>query len=433
MKFFDTVKKELLGILDEMDTHRFDFVKNPLKNFTRKRKVFFSDIFKWLINLQSQTTEQEILHFYRFDTNHPTASALSQQRDKLKLDAFSYILHQLNEAFPPQNKYNGYHLVACDGSDVSLPLYKNTPGKEDYTCRKREESRDYYQCHIHTLYDVESQRYLDVRIEPRKKANEKRALKEMLQAGNFESNTIFLLDRGYEAYDPLFLIDSIGCKFLCRVKDGKDGGIVKGFHLSHKGEFDLTFPRIFSRSNAKKVKESPEIYHRIYTQKDSVILGKGRLEYEMTLRIVRVKIENSYVCFLTNLSEEEFSMEEIKQLYWKRWKIETSFRHLKYAVRLVDFHSKKIEFIQQEILARIILYNFTQIIIKEVHIPNRSTQYTYQVNTTVAIYICRNFLACDESYFDVEALIQRETLPIRLGRKYERNLKKHSAVGFGYR
>lgn len=119
MKFFKQVKEKLLGIFNEMDTHRSDFVKNPLKNFTRKRKVFFPDIFKWMINLQSQSTEQEILHFYHFDTNHPTASALSQQRDKIKLDAFYYVLHQLNEAFPPPKKYNGYKLVACDGSDVT--------------------------------------------------------------------------------------------------------------------------------------------------------------------------------------------------------------------------------------------------------------------------------------------------------------------------
>lgn len=436
MSFSRLVKLKFLQILEEINSHRSDFVKEPSKNFTRKRKISFSDIMKWIINLHSGNLEQEILHFYRFASNHPTKSAFIQQRAKIKLEAFFAILFQLNQAFPSK-KYRGYSLLACDGSDVSLPLAKNTEGNQEYTCRKRKESRDYYQIHLHALYDICSQRYKNIRMEPRKKANEKNALKVMIkegkEKGEFEPNTIFLLDRGYEAYDPLFLIDSIGCKFLCRAKDGKDGGIVKGFHLPQEGEVDVTFHRIFSRSNAKKVKESPQIYHRVYSQKDSVILGKERLEYEMSFRIVRVKLGNDYECLLTNLSEEEFSMEELKQLYWKRWGIETSFRHLKYAVRLVDFHSKKIEFIEQEILARVILYNFSQIIIKEMYIPKRSTQYTYQVNTTLAIYICHRFLDSDEFCVDVEALLQKEILPIRLDRRYERNLKKHSAVGFGYR
>ena len=53
----------------------------------------------------------------------------------------------------------------------------------------------------------------------------------------------------------------------------------------------------------------------------------------------------------------EFSTEEIKELYALRWGIETSFRELKYAVGLTSFHSKKHEYIIQEIWARLLLYN----------------------------------------------------------------------------
>ena len=52
-------------------------------------------------------------------------------------------------------------------------------------------------------------------------------------------------------------------------------------------------------------------------------------------------------------------LEEIKELYHKRWGIETSFRELKYAIGLSALHSKKRESIKQEIYARLLLYNFS--------------------------------------------------------------------------
>ena len=47
-------------------------------------------------------------------------------------------------------------------------------------------------------------------------------------------------------------------------------------------------------------------------------------------------------------------------LYTKPWGIETSFRELKYAVGLVNFHAKKQEYIIQETFARLIMYNFAE-------------------------------------------------------------------------
>ena len=57
----------------------------------------------------------------------------------------------------------------------------------------------------------------------------------------------------------------------------------------------------------------------------------------------------------------------MKKLYALRWGIETSFRQLKYAVGLTSFHSKKREYIIQEIWAQLLLYNFCKII--TTHIP----------------------------------------------------------------
>ena len=153
----------------------------------------------------------------------------------------------------------------------------------------------------------------------------------------------------------------------------------------------------------------------------------------MYLRILRIKVGDGYECIVTNLKPEEFTLSEIKDIYWMRWGIETSFRELKYTIGLNNFHSKKVEFIKQEILARMILYNFCQIIIKTISLPQKDRKYIYEINTAVAACICRKFLFSDEFHMDAEALIRRYISPVRPDRMCRRKVRYHSAVGFTYR
>ena len=156
----------------------------------------------------------------------------------------------------------------------------------------------------------------------------------------------------------------------------------------------------------------------------------------MEFRVLRFPIsEDSYECIITNLPSAEFNVEEIKKLYAMRWGIETSFRELKYAVGLTSFHSKKREYITQEIWARLILYNFCEIITAHVVINKCTQKHVYQVNYTFAIHICRYFISkmAEKSPPDVEALIRKEILPVRPGRHDPRKVDHKKAVSFLYR
>lgn len=113
--------------------------------------------------------------------------------------------------------------------------------------------------------------------------------------------------------------------------------------------------------------------------------------------------------------------------------IETSFRELKYAVGLSCFHSKKVGYIMQEIYARLILYNYCEIITMHVVIRQKDTKHVYRMNYTIAIHVCRYFLRNDISPPDVEKLIQKNLLPVRSGRSDPRKVTPKSAVSFLYR
>ena len=159
------------------------------------------------------------------------------------------------------------------------------------------------------------------------------------------------------------------------------------------------------------------------------------IPYEFHTRIVRFKItEDTYECIMTNLSKDEFSIDQIKYLYQKRWGIETSFRELKYAINLSALHSKKRELIRQEIYARMLLYNFSQRIIQKIKIKNKNTKYIYQVNFTRAFHIIREFLRKKSGKpLSIEPLIANEILPIRPNRSNTRNVKHKDVVCFNYR
>ncbi len=69
-----------------------------------------------------------------------------------------------------------------------------------------------------------------------------------------------------------------------------------------------------------------------------------------------------------------------------RWNEENSFRDLKYPLCLKALHSKKYEYIVQEIWARAILHNFSSEIINGVEIEQQDTKYLYQPNFAEALF-----------------------------------------------
>ena len=162
-------------------------------------------------------------------------------------------------------------------------------------------------------------------------------------------------------------------------------------------------------------------------------LEEGNKTYEFTLKLGQSTSTDDTEGEIIQTSDYIPSQEEIKKIYAMRWGIETSFRELKYAIGLSSFHSKKVEYIMQEIYARLVLYNYCEIITMNVVIHQKDTKHVYQMNYTIAIHICRYFLRNNISPLDVEKLIQKNLLPVRPGRSDPRKVRPKSAVSFLYR
>lgn len=125
-------------------------------------------------------------------------------------------------------------------------------------------------------------------------------------------------------------------------------------------------------------------------------------------------------------------------MYNLRWGIETSFRDIKYAAGLLFFHSKSKELVLQEIYAKIILYNFSELVTQCVVIQKGNTKYHYQINFSSAISICMEFLRrsyylCNLPPLNVAALLSKELIAISPNRSYPRYIRARTATTFQYR
>ncbi len=428
----NTVKEALTSLIKEMSTAPALFVKDPKRDFTRKRKLPFENVVQLLLSMGGNSIYKELLEAQGYDANTATAAAFVQQRDKILPFAFEFLLHEFTQSYSDIKTYKGFRLIAVDGSDMHIAT---DPDNLDTYFQNSPDKHGFNLLHLNAMYDLCNRLYLDSCIQPRKCENEHKALTDMVDRSRINGNVIVIADRGYECYNNFAHIERKGWNYLIRVKDIGSSGILSGLHLPPTQEFDVTLRRILTKKSTNEVKAHPETYRFLANNATFDFLDlKSNMFYPISFRVVRFRIaDDSYETVITNLSQSDFSPVELKELYRMRWGIETSFRELKYAVGLTSFHSKKVEYIAQEIYARMIMYNFSEMITLHVIIQLRDTKYAYQVNFTVAIQICRYFFRCNVLPPNVEALIQKNTLPVRPGRKDIRKIRPKTAVSFIYR
>jgi len=428
------VKEKLIGIISKMATEPESFVKNPNVDFTRNRKLSFETVMRLMLSMGGNSLTNELMEYFHYDVDMASSSAFIQQRKKLLPYAFEFLLNEFTRSFQDLKTYDGYRLLAVDGS--ALNIYRN-PNDADTYFHSNPNSKGFNQMTLNAMYDLCNKLYVDVCIQPARKENECRALTDMTDRSQISDDVIVIADRGYESYNVFAHIEQKGWKYAIRVKDIMSNGILSAINLPNEDEFDVNIHRILTRKQTILIKCNPEIYKYLPQSSPFDYLDKHtNMFYPITLRAVRFKIsEDTYETIITNLDAEKFSPMKIKELYHLRWGIETSFRELKYAIGLISFHSKKVEHITQEIFARLVMYNFCELITMHVVIQQKGTKHSYQVNFTRAIQVCRYYFKyqSDISPPDVEALIRKNILPIRDGRKDPRKVKAKAVVSFLYR
>jgi len=432
--FSNALKLTLFGIIAKMAESPKPFVNNPDKDFTRKRKLPFEDVLKIVVSMGGNSINKELLDAYDYDAQTATSSAFIQQRDKIKPSAFEHLSREFTGALEKPGLYKGHRLLAADGSDLHTPT---NPNDAETYIQNRPPDRGHNIFHLNALYDLLNRIYVDASVKTIRETNERADLEELIGRSDIEDRVIITADRGYEGWNTFAHIEKKGWNYVVRVKDINSNGILSKLQLPKNGEFDLTLRLLLTKKNTKEIRDNPDVYRRIPDHATFDFLDKDNNQFfPIVLRIARFKLPGgSYEAIITNLPEAGFATDEIKYIYSLRWGIETSFRKLKYTIGLNNFHSAKPDHIKQEIFARIIMYNFVEMVVSQAIISKGRKRHVHQVNFTAAALVCRRFLRVrgNISARKVEALISKSTVPIRPGRKSPCKPKFRTAVAFTYR
>lgn len=436
------VKDLLIGIINKQKQDLTGLVCNPNVDFSRNRKIPYENMILSLLTMEGTTLTNELLRQFGCSATTATSSAFVQQRKKILPIALESLFHDFAAQTFREDNYNGYKLLAVDGSDIQIPTNLNDEHSLFIT---KEGVKPYNLLHLNTLYNLLTHTYEDAIVFKRKEAFENKALTEMVDRSTIKGKVIVIMDRGYEAYNNMAHIQEKGWFYLIRVKDfgQHKTGILHGLDLPDTAEFDEYIDLNLTRKQTnemKKLFQKKNEYRKIAHNKTFDYLpskskkSDATVLYHLPFRIVRFPIsDNSYEVVVTNLDATEFPPDSLKKLYGMRWGIETSFRDLKYTIGLLHFHSKKVEYILQEIFASLIMYNFSELITSHVVIEKGTRKYEYKVNFSVAVHICREFLLKVNIPPDIESLIARYITPIRPGRSRPREMKVKQAISFMYR
>ena len=435
-KVFTALDHKLMKL--DKQKHEKGFLTSDV-HFTRApRKLDFKEDMKILLVCGAASMKKELYEYFDYDIDTVSLPGFIRSRAKIKEEAFKELMDRMNKAYPCDKKYMGYRLLSVDGCDLTIPTDRND--KETYEQYINERGFNNY--HLNCLFDLMNHRYIDNITQTLKKKNEIEAMWTMAERYNGEK-AIFIADRNYATFNNMEHIKKTGHKFLIRVKDIHSGtSLLKSFRsLPKQGEFDEDVHITFTKRQTNEIKAHPETYKIIVSNQRFDFLDSENHFYDADYRVVRIKIDGSveeYESLITNLDRKLFPASKIKELYRMRWDIEVSYRHLKYSVELNALHSKRRDFIRQEIWARLVMFNISMIIIDYVtdhKLTKKERRLEYKVNITMAVFFTKHFMTIRKGGDppDLESLIAKEILPVRDDRHYTRNVRSQGFVSFCYR
>lgn len=398
---------------------------------SRSRKLSVADTIRLLIGAEGGSLDK-VLHAAGIEVS---ASAVSQRRAQINPEMFRDVFQRFNTSCTDSGNFRGYRLLAVDGMAVNLPRNPAAP----FFVQNESAPNGYNQLHLNPLFDLCNRTFLDAVIQPAPKKDEIGALVEMVERNYFSEKTIIIADRGYESYNLLaHIMEKPNADFLIRIKQSRSA--MREVAKLPMFELDLDISFTVTTSQTNKDKQACHVFLQVPKKsKPGSKTRRGRWDfpspYPMKFRICRFLLDNGEFETVATSLPRSFTLEDIKNLYHRRWGIETSFRDLKYTLGLVNLHGRSDAFAEQEIYAHLTTFNFASRVCGEVVVRQpKDGVYAYKVNFKMAVALCREFIQTPKA--DADKLlhdIARYTVPIRPGRQDERNLRVKGFPGFVYR
>jgi len=137
------------------------------------------------------------------------------------------------------------------------------------------------------------------------------------------------------------------------------------------------------------------------------------------------------------LDNKKYPYKNFKELYFKRWKIETFYDRFKNIIGVECFSATSEQFIQQEFNCALYLSNMQPLLTKDaqnkVEEKYKARKYQYKVNHSLSLGFIRERLIQlysmkkepEQLLDELQELFVKNVVPIRNGRKNKRDVDKY--------
>jgi hypothetical protein len=395
-----------------------DFMKrsrNSDKDFTRNRKLPFSSLILFMINLIKQTLQKELTSFISLISagkENITKSAFSQSRKKLKAEAFIELNDILVEYYYKEadyKKWKGFRLLAIDGTGLALPQSEEIIKDFGFAKNNLHPKLIIPMATASSFYDLLNGIIIDSQIDEYKINEFMLAINHLDKA---RKKDLIILDRGYAA------------TWFFTYMNLKDVDYVVRLQRNFLQEFDSFW-------NSKKISEIITIDR--CSEKSKKALDILEIEFKpLKVRLVKVILDTGEVEVLATslLDEEKYSYTEFKDLYFLRWGIETNYNHLKNNLAIENFTGLSTLSVTQDFFANMFIVNLQSVIINDVQTEieeeKKGAEYKYKINRNLSLGFMKDRvikILLDKNsngYEELKELFKLEPVPIRKGRKFER-------------
>lgn len=158
------IKNRFFSSVEHVVSDISQYAVHPDSDFQRSRKIPARELIPFLVSQGSSSIRVEMLNFWGLDSSMPTASALSQQRAKLKPETLEAVFRYFNSSameLPSVSlKDAHYRFLAADGSACT---FFSTPAfsSPDYYCCPGHSANGVYSMHLNAFYDLDTHTYTD--------------------------------------------------------------------------------------------------------------------------------------------------------------------------------------------------------------------------------------------------------------------------------
>ena len=358
-------------------------------HFIRERKVSLESIIKYPFYDCGRTTAVESINFIRHehqDKNMTVSKSDISKRRRL-LKEICYI--DMNKDFidgiynDPEGleTFKGKFILAGDTSICDAPNigYTEKELKALNNPNKNRLKKELIRFRVSCIADALSDFILVAEIQNRHTYSEIQLAMRHLDYLNEKMNmhqTITTYDRGYAALELMLKHMTINSFFLIRLKSDD---------FNNERKYMKTDDEIIEINiNSNRTQN----FHDELLKEKAYELG--RIPVRITeIELINKKGKKYTEILATNLPFDEYPPEILKELYRKRWKIETNFDRLKNIIHLENFSGYSEEIILQDFYANIFMFNFLMAMkldadrkVKEKH-KDKNLKHEYKTNLNV--------------------------------------------------